>query len=169
VLTPAIGVVLDGHEGARLHAVDVKFAVQMVDFVLQDSGVPSFGFDVLRIAMFVEAMHADAAEARHLGGVAIDAETTLEKFQLCIIGNFQSWIDEHVKGNRHTGAGTYLLGSPRGVVLGTIFDDGELQAESDLRGGETYAGREAKGSNISAMVCWNSGDSISSGRMGRAS
>jgi len=74
-----------------------------------------------------------------------------------------------VKGNRHTGAGTYLLGSPRGVVLGTIFDDGELQAESDLRGGETYAGREAKGSNISAMVCWNSGDSISSGRMGRAS
>ncbi len=104
MLTPAVGVVLARHEGARLHAVNVEPAIQVIDFMLQDAGVPALGFDELWLAALIEAVHADTAEARHLGGVTFHAQAAFEELELRIVGNFQSWIDEDVKGNGAAGA-----------------------------------------------------------------
>jgi hypothetical protein len=117
----------------------------MIDFVLQDASVPTFGFDELRITEFVEAMYAHPAETWNLGGIAIHAQAAFEKLQLRVSGNLQTWINQDVEVHGHTGACAYLLGSPRIVVLGAIFDDGKLQAESDLWRSEADTGSEAQG------------------------
>ncbi len=80
-VAPAIQVVFYRHESARVHAVDVERAVQVIDLVLQDAGVPALGVDKLWFAVFIEIAHAHAAVARHLGGVSGDAEAALEEFE----------------------------------------------------------------------------------------
>ena len=44
-VSPVLAVVVEGAEAAGFHAIDVEGAIQVVDLVLQDAGVPAGGFD----------------------------------------------------------------------------------------------------------------------------
>jgi hypothetical protein len=53
------GPVVEGGEGAGQHAIDVEGALEMIDFVLEDAGVPAGGLDELRFGALVEVLDAD--------------------------------------------------------------------------------------------------------------
>src|SRR5277367_3666102 len=64
------GVVVEGGEGAGLHAVNVERAVEVIDFVLQDAGVPTGGWDGLRLTVLVQILDSNASRPGDDGGKA---------------------------------------------------------------------------------------------------
>jgi hypothetical protein len=113
--------------------------------MLEDAGVPAFGGGELWRAMLVEIAQANASEARNLGDIAVYTETALKEIYLRAVVDFHLRIDEYVEVHGDALTRLKLRGAPGGLVLRAVFDDGQLNAESDLRGGQTDAGREAQG------------------------
>ena len=68
------GPVVEGGEGAGLHAVNVEGAVEMIYFVLEDAGVPAGGLDEVGLGALVEEFDADGAGAGDDGGKTGEAE-----------------------------------------------------------------------------------------------
>src|SRR5580658_6154813 len=68
------------HERSRQHPVDVKRAVEMVDLVLQNAGIPAAGVNRHRLGALVQAIDSDGKRARHNGGEPGQAQASLEKF-----------------------------------------------------------------------------------------
>ena len=139
------GPVVEGGEGARLHAIDVEGAVEVIDFVLEDAGVPAGGLDELGLGALVEVFDADGAGAGDDGGKAGEAEAAFVEIFYFVAGVGDHGIDDDVE--RHGAA--FAFGEVGGGVtfqqVFAVFDDGELQGLADLRCGETDAGRVSHG------------------------
>ncbi len=133
---PVFAVVVKGAECARVHAVDVESSVEVVYFVLQDAGVPAGSADGTRLAQVVEAIDADAGRARDERGESGKAEAALEEVGVRFRIEREDGIDQDVKRNRLALAFHEKFGANVLNVFGLVFDDGELEAETDLRRGE---------------------------------
>ena len=139
------GVVVEGGEGAGLHAVNVEGAVEVIDFVLEDAGVPAGGLDELGLGALVEVFHADGAGAGDDGGETGEAEAAFVE-----IFHFVARVDDHGIDDdvKRDGAALAFGEIVRGIAFQqvfAVFDHGELQGLADLRGGETDAGRFTHG------------------------
>ena len=77
VAAPALAVG-PSRPGAGEHAVDVEAAVEVVDLVLQDAGVPAGGVELERLAVAIERPHVHGRGPGDDGAVAVDAEAALE-------------------------------------------------------------------------------------------
>jgi len=62
---PSSREVVQGHEAACVHAVNVESAVQVIDFVLQDACVPARRFNRPRRSVGIKAIDTNAPIARH--------------------------------------------------------------------------------------------------------
>ena len=51
---PVALVVIERRESLAPHTIDINFALQMIDLVLQNARVPSLGFDYTRLAMVIK-------------------------------------------------------------------------------------------------------------------
>ena len=129
----------------RLHAIQVERAAEMIDLVLKYSRVPSSGFDLARFGIFVQEFDANCVGARYHGRETGQAEAALEEVTFILRHLHDSRIDQDVK--RH-GMALFLekiLRRESFQQLLAIFDDRQLQGESDLGSGETNAGRVVHG------------------------
>ena len=78
---PISAIAINRHEGTRGHPVDVEAAVEMIDFVLKNSRVPTGGFDSNRFGALIKTIHRDCAGAAHQRHESSDAETAFEKLR----------------------------------------------------------------------------------------
>ncbi len=135
------GVIVHCGEGAGLHAVNVESAAEVIDFVLEDAGVPAGGLDELGLGALIEVFDADGAGAGHDGGKTGEAEAAFVEIFLFVAGVSDHGIDDDVKRD---GAAFAFGEVGRGVAFQqvfAVFNHGELQRLADLRGGEADAGR----------------------------
>jgi hypothetical protein len=139
------GPVVQGGEGAGLHAIDVEGAVEMIDFVLEDAGVPAGGLDELWFGAFVEIFDADGAGAGNEGGKTGEAEAAFVEIPFFVAGVGDDGIDDDVKRNGAALAFGEVVGAEAFQQIFAVFDDGELQGEADLRSGQADAGSVAHG------------------------
>ena len=134
------GVIVHCGEGAGLHAVNVESAAEVIDFVLEDAGVPAGGLDEVGFGAFVEEFDADGAGAGDDGGKTWEAEAAFVKIFYFIAAVGDDGIDDYVKRDGVAFAFGEVV---RGIALQqvfTVFDYGELQGLADLGGCEAYAG-----------------------------
>src|SRR5688572_13103763 len=140
---PFLGQGLGGHERARLHAVDVDDAVQVIDLVLQDAGVPAAGPDRPRRARLVEALDPHGVRTGDHGDEAGEAQAALEVADRGVVLGHQHRVDDDVERHRLALAGAALLAGQ--VVVGRrhVLDDGQAKVEADLGGRQADPGRAA--------------------------
>src|SRR5277367_392132 len=139
------GVVVEGGEGAGLHAVNVERAVEVIDFVLQDAGVPTGGWDGLRLTVLVQILDSNAARPGDDGGKAGEAEATFVEilFFVAVIGDHG--IDDDVKRDGPTLALGKVLRRQSFQQIFTVFDHRELERQAYLWRGEADAGSVTHG------------------------
>ncbi len=77
---PEAGQIIHIHERPAVHSVDVERPMQMIDFVLQDSRVPTGSLDYSRLSRFIQILDFHRASPRHNGGEPFHAETAFEEF-----------------------------------------------------------------------------------------
>ena len=65
---PVAHVVVLSTKGARVHAIHIKHAAQVIDLMLQNSGVPPGRLDRHRFRSFIEGVYANLPGARNDGG-----------------------------------------------------------------------------------------------------
>ena len=94
---PVARIIVQRGEAVGVHAVDVESAVEVIDFVLEDAGVPAGGLDHAGTSAFIEALDADGAGARDGGHEAGDAEAAFEKFHVVVAYRGELRIYDHVK------------------------------------------------------------------------
>ena len=68
----------------------------MVDLVLENSSVPTVGFDGNGFGAFVKALDCDTEPSRDQTCETTYAETAFEKLN-CVAGDFDRRIDDHMK------------------------------------------------------------------------
>ena len=132
--------IFESGEGARAHLVDVKCAVKVIDFVLEDASVPAGSEDRFFFSVFVPVGNADLARSRDEGGKTGETETAFEELDGGVADEFDSGIDDDVEGH---GAAFFFFQLGRRNCFQevfAIFDHGQLQRKSDLRGCEAHAG-----------------------------
>ena len=127
-----------------MHAIDIDRAVEMIDFVLENARVPARSVDGAGLRVFVEAFHTNAAKTGDQGGVSVDAEAAFEELDLLVAHRRELRVDDYVEGKWLALALGDLLGCHGLRVLRKVFDDGELEVESDLGRGESDAGSVAQ-------------------------
>jgi len=117
----------------------------MIDFVLEDSGEPTGGFEMLRLCALVKILDSHAAGTFHQRTETGHAQTTFEEFD----GFFRAFdddrVDEHPKRDRLALTFCEQFGRDAFQIVFAIFDDGELNRESHLGRGQAYAGRVPHG------------------------
>jgi len=113
----------------------------MIDFVLEDAGVPAGGLDELRFCALVEVFHSDGARARYDGGKAGEAEAAFVEIFLIVAGVSDYRIDDDVKGDGAALAFGEVVRGEGFQQIFAVFDDGELQWQAYLGRGEAHAGR----------------------------
>jgi hypothetical protein len=91
------GPVVESGESAGFHAVNVEGAMKMINFVLEDAGVPTGGLDELGFAVLIEIFDADGAGAGDDGGKTGEAETAFVETFLFVAGVSDYRIDDDVK------------------------------------------------------------------------
>jgi hypothetical protein len=138
-------VIVGGGEGPRAHEIDIQDAAQVVDFVLQDSGVPSVRFNNDGLGLLIQAFDSNAFGAGHDRGESCHAETSFEKFRGLLSFHSQFRINQDVKRNGAALTLGRLLGRELLDVLGPILDDYELQRQADLRRRQSHSRRVAHG------------------------
>src|ERR1039458_2662936 len=100
--------------------------MQVIDFMLQDAGVPSRSFNEARRTCFVQALHTHLTRARHNCGEAGHAEASLEELYIGRGLLVHHRVNDRMEGNWPALALSDLLGGQPGKVLLLVFDDGEL-------------------------------------------
>ncbi len=119
--------------------VDVNGAIQVIDLVLKDAGIPARSFDLPWLGIFVETLHTNTAVTRNQRGVSVDAEAAFEKLDFLVPDGCQFRVDDDVERYGRTFAFGDLLGGHCFRILGQIFDDRQLNGQSDLRRGKSDA------------------------------
>lgn len=111
----------------------------MIDLVLKDSGIPAVGDDRHGLRLFIEALDPDTHSARNDGRESGETEATFKKFDGFGTVDYQLRIDQNMKRNRPAFALGDVLRRELLKVLRLVFDDSQLQGESDLRRRQAYA------------------------------
>lgn len=117
----------------------------MIDFVLEDAGVPARGLDELGLGVLVEVFDADGEGAGDYGGKTGEAEAAFVEISCFVAAVGDYGIDDDVKRD---GAAFAFGQVSRGIgfqQVFAVFDHGKLQGLADLRRGETDAGRVMHG------------------------
>ena len=83
-----------------VHSIDVESALQVINFVLENPGIPSVGIDGSRFSPLVQVFNADSLRPRHDGGKTRQAEAPLMELDFILSGPNDLGIDEHVKWHR---------------------------------------------------------------------
>src|SRR6202050_4899626 len=126
------GAVFPGGGSGGVHAVNVEGAAEMIDFVLQDTGVPAAGLDELGFGARVQILDADGAGAGHDGGKTGEAEAAFVEIFLFLAGVGHHGIDEDVKWDRAALAFAEVFGGEGFQQIFAVFDHGELERQGDL-------------------------------------
>ena len=71
--------IVDRAEASTTHSVNVEAALQVIDFVLQDTGVPTGRMDDLRFSLRIEALNLDFPGAWRKGDQPWQAETAFKE------------------------------------------------------------------------------------------
>ena len=133
------GVVVEGGEGTGLHAIDVESAVEMVNFVLEDAGVPAGGLDELSLSVFVEILDSNGTRSGNDGGKTGEAEAAFVEILFFVAGVSDHGIDDDVKRDGTALALGKLLGRQSFQQIFAVFDHCELQRQAYLWCGEADA------------------------------
>src|SRR5262245_34333400 len=99
MLAPEPRVVLQRHEGADLHPIELAHPVQMVDLVLEDARVPTGSRDDDGVRALVEGFDAHALSARHDGGEPLYAQAALEEPERTRLLDGEHRVDDHLERN----------------------------------------------------------------------
>jgi hypothetical protein len=134
------GPVVEGGERAGLHTVNVEGAVEVIDFVLEDAGIPAGGLHEVGFGALVEVFDAHGAGARDYGGKTGEAEAAFVEIFNFVAGVGDRGIDDDVKRDGAAFAFVEVGGGVGFQQVFAVFDHGELQGLADLRRCEADAG-----------------------------
>ena len=115
----------------------------MIDLVLEDSGVPTRGFNHLRFSVLVEALDAHRASTRNYRRKSRQAEAAFVELDFLRAHLSNLRIDDDVKRHRFSFALGQLFARRILVILSQIFDHRDLQRYAYLRSGKANAGSVA--------------------------
>ena len=124
-----------------MHSIDIQTAVQMIDFMLQDPGIPAGSVDGARAPLFIQALDMNAMITGHESSEPRQAETTFKELDIGITHRCQNRIDDDVKRNRLTFTFGSLLLRQIAPVLRQVFNDRQLDRLADLRRRKSDPGR----------------------------
>ncbi len=113
----------------------------MINFVLEDAGVPAGGLDELGFCALVEIFDADGARAWDDGGKTGEAEAAFVEIFVFVAGVRDNGIDDDVKRDGAALAFGEVVRGETFEQIFAVFDDGELQWQAYLGCGEAHAGR----------------------------
>ncbi len=119
--------------------------MEVIDFVLEDAGVPAGSLDELRLGALVEIFDTDGARARDDGGETGEAEAAFVEIFLFVAGVGDYRIDDYVKGDGAAFSFGEVFRGEGFQQIFAVFDYGELQRQTYLRRGEAYAGSVTHG------------------------
>jgi hypothetical protein len=139
------GPVVQGGEGAGQHAIDVQGAAEVINFVLQDAGVPAAGLDELGFGALVEILDADGAGAGDDAGKAGEAEAAFVEISLFVAGVGDHRIDDDVEWDGAALPFGEVFRGERFEQIFAVFDYGELERQADLGRCEAYTGSVTHG------------------------
>ncbi len=117
----------------------------MIDFVLEDAGIPAGGLDELEFGALVEILDADGARAGNDGGKTGEAEAAFVEILHFVAAVGDDGIDDDVKRDGAALAFGEVGGGETFQEVFAVFDDGELQRQADLGRGEANAGSVTHG------------------------
>src|SRR6185436_3147363 len=103
------GMLAHAGEGTSVHPVQIQRAIQVIDLVLQDPGVPALGVDGHRLTAVVEGIDAHRQGAGDLGQKAGDAQATLGEDSGSLLHHLEAGVDDDVEGDRGAAADGQLL------------------------------------------------------------
>src|SRR5580658_4405078 len=76
---PVPAEVVDAHEGSRLHMIDVEAAIQMIDLMLQDAGIPALSLHAPRLAAFIQVFDGHLPRTFHQGAETGQTEAAFKE------------------------------------------------------------------------------------------
>lgn len=117
----------------------------MIDFMLEDTGVPSGSFDDPRCALMIETGDAHFPCAGHQGGESWQAQAAFEVCRSRLSKPYNCRVHNDVKWDLSSTAFHQVRFAKRLLILSLIFDHGELQRFSNLRCGKSHSRSIAKG------------------------
>ena len=74
----------EGERGKIAHAIEVNFAVEMIEFVLDDTGMKIFGDEVELVTIAIESLHADSSCSAVLGRAGRECSGNLPNHLPCL-------------------------------------------------------------------------------------
>lgn len=85
-----------------LHDIDIQLPIQMIEFVLHNSRIPSFHRLFERFSIFVETAEHEFVVARDIGSIAANAGAAFRKNLLLVVGHLYHWIDDSLQIHKNT-------------------------------------------------------------------
>jgi len=73
------GVVLQSGKAMGQHPIDIQRGVQMIDLMLEDTGIPSRCFNDLRFSLMIETTDANLLCSRNKRSKATQAQATFKE------------------------------------------------------------------------------------------
>ena len=129
-----------GRKRPRLHPVDVQDAVEVIDLVLKDSGIPTLRLDHDRVGSFVQTVHMNTPRTRDNRCKTRHAEATFEEFDRFVAVNDQLRINYNVERYWPAFPFSQLLGRELLNQVKLVLDYRELNRQSDLWSRQTDTG-----------------------------
>ena len=115
--------------------VKIQRAVEMIDFVLQNSGIPAFRLNHERFSSLIHTLDVYGKGTRHQCHKPGETEASFKKCDFRRLCNRQLRVDNDMERDRHASPCRELLGRDLPVVFDAVFDDCQLQREANLRCG----------------------------------
>src|SRR5258708_7293473 len=113
--------VVDVRKGARLHAVDVKAAVEMIDLMLQNPREPAGSLDSMRLSLFIQILDSHALGALDQRAEARDTEAAFKELDSVFGVRNDLGVYQHHVGNRLALVFSEALRRDPRSVFGTVF------------------------------------------------
>ena len=149
-------VIVVSTQRTRLHPIDVEYAVQVIDLMLKDSGVPAGCVNRHGLRLFIQAFDSHLPGARDNRGETRDTQTALKEFGNLEVRKIQFRIDQHMERHRPALAfGRVFLGQLLDE-LGLVFDHHNLHGKPNLRSRQTHAWSVASAILIRNVLCADS-------------
>lgn len=117
----------------------------MVDFMLQDAGIPAAGLDHSEPGFFVHALYANFSGARNDSHHSGHAQAAFEEFHRSIFQKGEPGVDDHMERNGSALSLSQQFAGGIFCVFRTVLNHCQLQRMADLRRSQTYSGGLAHG------------------------